>query len=286
MNAWIRDRTSGQPSHLTLNPDGVVPTAELDSASTGESAPSGDVSPGDVPPEAAGDAGTAAQPQGRRSSRAAQASATIESLTAELETLRSSIPEQVTEATRRADEARAEADRLRSEQSAVDTLADEAIGTSAEYARLLEIPDAEISNEDYQKRERWKENRRVFRPVQARLASEEQSRASEFVDGVRRTWGARALDVADRRGLDKAFLADPKNHDLDTLLEHACAVTEARVRGEQAERISQVERDRDAARGEALGGRRSPITGGAASGGATGDNRDMNAWIRQLASRG
>lgn len=281
IDEWIRDRASGQSSRLTLNPDGVVPTAELANGASGESAPSGDVSPGDVPPGEAGSAG-ATQPQGRRSGNAAANLATIESLQAELETLRSSIPEQVTEAQRRADEARAEAEQLRSQQTAADQHAHDLIGTPEEYERVLQIPDDEISNEDYQNREKWKSNRRVFSPVQKRLAAEEQARASTFVNNVRAHWAARVLEVADKRGLDRAFIADPKNADLDTLLEHACSTTEARVQAEYAERVSQVERDRDTARGEAIGGRRSPILNGAASGAAASSD-DMDHWIRQRA---
>lgn len=281
MDGWIRGKAFGAPDRSTLTPDGVVPTAELASAAPGESAPTGDVSPGVVPPGAAGDAGATAQP-GRRAAKAIEAAATIESLQAEIETLRSSIPDQVAEVSRRADEARAEADRLRAEQAAVETLADETIGTPEEYARLLEIPDEDLTNEEYARRERWKTNRKVYRPVQTRLAAEEQARASNFVNSVRQAWGQRALQVADKRGLDKGFLADPQNHDLDTLLEHACSVTEARVRAEYAERLSQTERDRDTARGEAISGRRSPITNGAASAGAA-NGFDMETWIRQRA---
>lgn len=281
MDAFIRDRAFGAPAYPTLTPDGVVPTAELESATSGESAPSGDVSPGAVPPGTAGDA-ESAQPQGRRSGRAAQAAATIESLQAEVETLKSSIPDQVAEATRRADEARAEADRLRAQQTAVESLADETIGQPEEYARLLEIPDSEISNEDYQKRELWKANRRVFSPVQKRLATEEQTRAHTWLASTTQTWAEQALTVADQIGVDRAELAKPENKNVARLMQLAAAATEARVRGEYAERVSQVERDRDTARGEALGGRRSPITNGAASGGAA-QNFDMDRWIRQRA---
>lgn len=281
IDEWIRERAFGGSSHLTLNPDGVVPTAELDSASAGESAPTGDVSPGDVPAETADRAG-AAQPTGRRSGRAAQAAATIESLQAELETLRSSIPDQVAEVTRAAEDARAEATRLRAEQASVETLADETIGTPDEYARLLEIPDAEISNEDYQKRETWKANRKVFSPVQQRLATEEQSRAHAWVTSTAQTWADQALTVADEIGVDRAELARPENRNVARLMKLASSATEARVRAESAERISQLERDLNASRGEAIGGRRSPITNGAATGGA-GTDFDIDHWIRQRA---
>lgn len=281
IDEWIRDRASGQSSRLTLNPDGVVPTADLANGASGESAPSGDVSPGDVPPGDDGSAG-ATHPQGRRSGNAAANLATIESLQAELETLRSSIPEQVTEAQRRADEARAEAEQLRAQQATAESASYEMVGTLDELRRLQDIPFDEISNEDYQTRERWLANRKVFNPVQKQLATEEQARASTFVNNVRAHWAARVLEVADKRGLDRAFIADPKNADLDTLLEHACSTTEARVRAEYAERVSQVERDRDTARGEAIGGRRSPILNGAASGGAA-NSDDMDHWIRQRA---
>lgn len=281
IDEWIRDRASGQSSRLTLNPDGVVPTAELANGASGESAPSGDVSPGDVPPGEAGSAG-ATHPQGRRSGNAAANLATIESLQAELETLRSSIPEQVTEAQRRADEARAEAEQLRSQQTAADQHAHDLIGTPEEYERVLQIPDDEISNEDYQNREKWKANRRVFSPVQKRLAAEEQAKATGWVKQARDVWAAQALEVADEIGLDRAELAKPENSSVGRLMKLSAAVTEARVRAEYAERVSQVERDRDTARGEAIGGRRSPILNGAASGGAA-NSDDMDHWIRQRA---
>lgn len=280
MDAFIRERAFGAPAYPMLTPDGVVPTAELASAPSGEPAPSGDVSPGAVPPGAAEDAGSA-QP-GRRAAKALAANATIESLQAELESLRSTIPDQVAEATRRADDARAEADRLRTEHAAVDTLADETIGTPAEYARVLEIPDNEISNEDYQNRERWKANRRVFAPVQKRLATEEQSRAHTWLASTTQTWADQALTVADEIGVDRAELARPENRNVARLMKLAATVTEARVRAEYAERLSQTERDRDTARGEALGGRRAPITNGAASDAAAA-TLDPNQWIRQMA---
>lgn len=280
-DTWIRDRAFGAPQHSTLTLDGVVPTAELDAAASGESAPSGDVSPDAVPPEAAGDAG-AAQPLGRRAARAVEAQATIESLRAEIETLKSSIPDQVAEANRAADEARAEAERIRSEQASTDALADEIVGEAEEYARLLEIPDDEISNEDYQKRERWKANRRVYRPVSDRLAAEERERARSWVTTVRDTWRAQTLTVADQIGVDRAELAKPENVNVANLMRLAADATEARVRAEQAERISQLERDLSTARGEALGGRRSPITNGAASGSAAGFIDD-DTWLRQRA---
>lgn len=280
MDGWIRERAFGGSARLSLTPEGVVPTADLESAASGESAPTGDVSPGDVPPGTAGDAG-ATQAPGRRAAKAAQDHATIESLQAELETLRSSIPDQVVEAQRRADEARAEAAQLRTQQATAESASYEMVGTETELRRLQDIPFDEISDEDYRTRERWIANRKVFNPVQKQLATEEQTKASTFVNNVRAHWAARVLEVADKRGLDRSFIADPKNADLDTLLEHACSVTEARVRSEYAERVSQVERDRDAARGEAIGGRRSPVTNGAATGGANGF--DMDTWIRQRA---
>lgn len=282
MDAFIRDRAFGPPASSTLTPGGVVPTAELPAAASGEPAPeSGDVSPDAVPAEADGTAGSQ-PPPGRRSSKARQDAATIESLQAEVETLRSSIPEQVAKAQREADEARADADRLRSEQASFEALADETIGSADEYARLLEIPDDEISNEDYQKRERWKANRKVYRPVQTRLAAEEQGRAQQWVAQTTRTWAEQATAVADALGLDRAELAKPENANVGSLMRLAASATEARVRAEQAERISQLERDLSAARGEALGGRRAPITNGAASGAAVGDG-DINHWIRQRA---
>lgn len=282
MDAFIRGKAFGPPVASTLTPGGVVPTAELSAAVSGEPAPAmGDVSPDAVPAEAAEAAGSP-PPPGRRAAKAQQAQATIESLQAEVETLRSSIPEQVAEATRQADEARAEADRLRAEQASFEALADETIGSAEEYARLLEIPDDEITNEDYQKRERWKVNRKVYRPVQTRLAAEEQTRAQHWVAQTTQQWAAEATAVADALGLDRAELAKPENANVGSLMRIAASATEARVRAEQAERISQLERDLSAARGEALGGRRAPITSGAASGAAVGDG-DINHWIRQRA---
>jgi FtsZ-binding cell division protein ZapB len=281
IDAWIRSRAFGPRAYPTLTPDGVVPTAELESAASGEPAPaSGDVSPDAPRPGPDGEAGT--PPPGRRAGKAAEAQATIESLKAEVESLRSTIPEQVAEAQRRADEARAEAERLRSEHASADRLADETIGTPEEYARLLETPDDDLSNDDLQKREAWKANRRVFGPVRQRLIAEEASRAHAWVTQTTQGWAEQALAVADELGVDRADLAKPENRDVGRLMRLAASVTEARIRAEYAERLSQAERDRDTARGEALGGRRSPITNGAASGGA-GTNDDINAWIRQRA---
>jgi hypothetical protein len=280
MDAWIRDKAFGSPDRPTLNFDGVVPTAELESAPAGESAPSGDVSPDGVPTEAAGEAGS--QPPGRRAAKAAQAAATIESLQAELNTLRSSIPEQVAEATRLADEAKAEAAALRQQTEQADQSAYALVGDPQEYARLLEIPDDQISNEDYQKRETWKANRLVYRPVTERLRAEEVNKAQSWVATTSRTWASQALAVADEIGVDRAELAKPENHDVGRLMKIAATVTEARVKAEYTERLSQAERDRDNARSEALSGRRAPITNGAASGGAMAIDDD-DTWLRRAA---
>lgn len=282
IDAWIRDRAFGQQARLTLNPDGVVPTAELEQAASGESAPEGDVSPGDVPTEATGDAGSPQPQPGRRAGKAAQAAATIESLQAELATLKGSIPEQVAEATRAADEAKAEAARLRAQQTEADQQALDLIGAPEEYARLLEVLDGEISEEDWQKRERWKANRQVFSPVQQRLAAEEANRARAWINSTGQQWAAQALAVANEIGLDPAELSKPENADIGRLMKLAASVTEARVRSEYAERVSQVERDRDTARGEAISGRRSPVTNGAASGAAA-NSFEIDHWIRQRA---
>lgn len=281
MDAWIRDQAYGSHGRSTLNPDGVVPTAELESAASGESAPAGDVSPAAVPPGSAGDAG-APQTQGRRAGKAAENLATIESLSAELATLRSTIPDQVAEAQRAADEARAEAERLRSEQTTAESASYEMVGTLEELRRLQDIPFDEISDEDYRTRERWLANRKVFNPVQKQLATEEQTRAHSWVASTTQTWADQALTVADKLGVDKAALARPENRNVANLMQLAADATEARVRAEYAERLSQTERDLSAARGEALGGRRSPITNGAASGAAAGFVDD-DTWLRQRA---
>lgn len=275
MDAWVRGRAFGGSAS---NPDGVVPTAELLSAPSGESAPSGDVSPDGS--AAGADGAGQPQPGGRRSKAAAENLETIEGLRAKVAELESSIPERVAEAQRHADDARAEADRLRQQTEQAEAHVLELIGDPDEYRRLLATPDHELSNEDYNRRETWKANRAIYRPLETRLRSEADADARAFVDGVRRQWGARVLEVADKRGLDRAFIADPKNHDLDALLEHACAVTEARVRGEYAERLSQAERDRDAARTEALSGHRAPVVGTATGQGA---GFDIDSWIRQKA---
>lgn len=282
MDALIRDASrGGGVARVTLNPDGVVPTAELDAATSGEPAsdPSGDVSPDAVP---AGEPapGDSARPAGRRSAKAAENLTTIEGLRQAYADLEASIPERVAEAQRQADEARAETERLRSVQEAASKQVYELIGDADEYARLLEIPDDQITNEDYQRREAWKSNRRIYRPLETRYREEARTDAARFVDGVRRQWAARVLAVADRLGLDRAFIADPKHADLDTLLEHAATVTEARVRAEYAERLSQAERDRDAARGEAVSGRRVPVTNGQASGTGVA-SADMDDLIRR-----
>jgi hypothetical protein len=224
------------------------------------------------------------QPQqgGRRARAAAANLDTIEGLRAKVSELETSIPDRVAEAARQADEARAEAAALRQQQEQADAGALELIGDHAEYQRLLATPDHELSNEEYNRREIWKANRAMYRPLASRFQTEADEGARAFVADVRGKWAARVLEVADKRGLDRAFIADPKNADLDKLLEHACAATEARVRGEYAERVSQNERDLSAARTEGLS-RGAPIVG-AATGAAGG--LDMDDWIRQIARAG
>lgn len=276
MDDWIRQRAGGAPS--TLTPDGVVPTADLESDASGESAPHGDVSPDGVP---AGDQGALSRPTGRRSARAAANLNTIEGLRAYVAELEGSIPERVAEATRQADEAKAEAGRLRTVHEQADAQAFDLIGDPAEYARLLEIPDDQISNDEYQTRETWKANRLVFRPVYERLRTEEATRANNWVVGTRNAWAGQALAVADEIGLDRAELAKPENHDVGRLMKLAAQTTEARVRAEYAERMSQVERDLGAARGGAIASLRSPVTNGQATG--AGASVDDDTWLRRLA---
>src|SRR5215467_1369068 len=122
MDAWIRGRRfnwdEGVPMEAvssearasmgsqgpTLNPDGVVPTADLQRAQAGEPAPpeGGDVNPADVPP-----ATPASPAPGRRSARHAEALNTIEGLRAHIADLEASIPERVAESAREAERARA-----------------------------------------------------------------------------------------------------------------------------------------------------------------------------------
>src|SRR5215471_17098617 len=81
MDAWIRGRRFNWDEGPTLNPDGVVPTADLQRAQAGEPAPpeGGDVNPADVPP-----ATPASPAPGRRSARHAEALNTIEGLRAHI----------------------------------------------------------------------------------------------------------------------------------------------------------------------------------------------------------
>lgn len=269
MDDFIRGRAFG--GSAASKPDGVVPTAEL-SASAEEPAPDGGVKPADVPPGAPGLDRRA--PSSRRG-----AAATIESLTAELESLRSSIPEQVAEAQRQAEEARSQAQTLRQQQEQAEAGALELIGDPDEYQRLLDTPDHELSNEDYTRRETWKANRKVYQPVTERLRTEEAARAHAWVAQTGQTWATQALAVADELGVDRAELSKPENRDIGRLMKLAASATEARVRGEYAERVSQTERDLSAARTEALS-RNGPVIGQANGAGA---GFDMDTWIRQKA---
>jgi len=265
MNAWIRERAFG-PSAPTSNPDGVVPTAELGSPPPGEPAPApGDVSPG-------------GPPSGRRSARHAAALTTIEELRAHIAELEASIPEQVAEATRQAEAARGRLAEIEGQNAVGQKAIYELIGTPEELQTLMEMPEEALTNEDYLKRETWKRNRVVYRP----LASAYKAEADRWAQAVRNGWGQRVLELADRLGLDRAFLADPKNSDINTLIEHAAAVTEARVRAEYAEREAGRQRSLDTARGQALSGMRTGAVNGQASAGSV-SATDMDDWIRQRA---
>jgi hypothetical protein len=153
------------------------------------------------------------------------------------------------------------------------------IGDDREFARLQ---DARLRNRTLS----YEEDERLDRMIQWR---EYAQTFWELADRGHRTGVARG--VAERvaaHGLDQqiAFGAD-----LPALLDHAVAVTEARVRSEQSERIKELEKELQGLKTRAAAnGRAAPLVGGTSAGSGPAsrmpeDGSSPMDWFRAGAER-
>lgn len=168
--------------------------------------------------------------------------------------------------------------RVQQQQEQAANAARDLIGDDREFARLQDarLRNRTLSYEDDEKLDRmiqWREYAQTF---------------WELADRGHKAVVARALgERADAHGLDKrvAFGAD-----VPALVDHAVAVTEARVRAEQAERIKELEAELVGFKTKAAAtGRSAPLVGGSsASSGPLGrmpeDGASSAEWFRYAVS--
>jgi hypothetical protein len=164
--------------------------------------------------------------------------------------------------------------RVQAQQEAAAKAATDLIGDDREFNRLQ---DARLRNRTLS----YEEDEKLDRMIQWR---EYAQTFWELADRGHKTLVARALgERVKQHGLDQqvAFGAD-----VPALVDHAVAVTEARVRAEQAERIKELEAEVTGLRTRAAAnGRAAPLVGGASAGsGAVGrmpdDGAPAQEWFR------
>jgi len=163
-------------------------------------------------------------------------------------------------AERRAADDRAQAHQQRlaaveAEQAAASQAVLAEIGDDREFARLQ---DARLRNRTLS----YEEDERLDRMIAARETAHVYWQLAErgHKTGVARL----VADKVDQHGLDRAVAF---GSDLPALLDHAVAVTEARVRSEQSERIKELETERQGFKTRAAAnGRSAPLVGGSSAG--------------------
>lgn len=180
----------------TTPPADTTPATAQDAKSASEP-PAERVSASETPGESAAGAEPSpedAEASSRRKQIGADKDAEIARLRADLaardpETLKASLREQV--------RAEYEAEQTRKATEAVD---EDYLGNQERYERLLTVPDAEISADDYQWREERKERRRVHAPVERHLRSVYEGRLSAARASDQTTVSGRLDEVMSRVG--------------------------------------------------------------------------------------
>lgn len=239
------------------DPDGAALKAGTGRGRPPEAAGDGPAPEASAPPDGAASksgeqAGGTAQPSGLSRRGAAKA---IAEKDAEISDQKAEIDRLVAEQRAADDRDRATRERLaqvdaQRQQAQRAVLA--AVGDDAEFARLQ---DARLRNRTltYQEDER----------LDAMIAARETAQTYwELADRGHKAAIARsAARVAEQYGLDRDTVFGA---DLPALIGHAVAATEQRVRGEQGERIKELEKELEGLRTRAAAaGRSAPIVGGA-----------------------
>lgn len=143
-------------------------------------------------------------------------------------------------------------------------------GPDDEFRALNDRPYYDLPYEDQVKLDGWKANRALERPFTEYATTTAQQSAQGFVDSEMTRINAHlmqeAVAVADKFGLDRDVVTgDPLYGNVIT---HAVEVTEARVRAETADRITQLEAENRSFREGRMAAAPTPEQGGQGVGGA------------------
>jgi hypothetical protein len=169
--------------------------------------------------------------------------------------------------------------RVQAEQEAAAKAALELIGDDRDFARLS---DARLRNRTLS----YEDDEKLDRMIEARQTAQVYWQLAER--GHRTGLARQIADRVTQHGLDQqiAFGADAP-----ALIDHAVAVTEARVRSEQSERIKELEKELQGLKTKAAAtGRSAPLVGGTSAGSGAAsrmpeDGSSPMDWFRAGAER-
>lgn len=242
---------------------------------SGESAPQGDVKPDEGQP--------ARDPMGRFIPRRGvpEAVRTAEQRAADLERqLAERDPVKIREqaiADFKAEQAAA------AESAKLDEIAQTQAATVQRYRTLLEVPDHEISPEDYQWREDYKEKLRQYPEVQQHFQTEAQLQVQQERDAFLGVQRQQLQSVASLPGVDAAQIK--KLADYGEIGRHLYEAGKAQGEAPLRTRIAELENELTQYRvsgSRGLGAQREPVPAGRSGGGAPplNENTYMNNLFR------